>query len=348
MKEFGVEPVGGSLPLLDEYLKKHPKNVVVILLDGMGVSSLRDDLDETGFFRSHLAGSFSSTFPPTTVAATASVESGLMPCEHGRLGWTCYYPQIDKIVTVYRNTISGTDVPAADHNLAERYTGFESIFDRFRRYGAEAHKISPFSEPYPETFGQITEMIVKLCRSPGRKYIYAYWPEPDGVMHRTGCSSEETKRTLRELQKQVRCLCGELDDSLVVVTADHGHKDTSGVPLTDFPDLMECLEMMPSVEPRAMNLFIKPGKEDIFRSAFERLFGDSYVLLSKKEVLDVKLFGEGKEHSGFRSMIGDYVAVAVGGMTVFDDVDDIERFRSTHAGLTPEEMTIPLIVAECD
>ena len=79
LKKFGVETTADTLPLADEYLNRSYKNVVVLLLDAMGVSILEKHLSEDGFFRSHLAGEYNSVYPPTTVAATTSLLSGLYP-----------------------------------------------------------------------------------------------------------------------------------------------------------------------------------------------------------------------------------------------------------------------------
>ena len=86
LKKWNLAPVGDTLPLADAYLKKEYKNVVVLLLDGMGTSILENILDKDGPFRSHLAGSYKSVFLSTTVAATTSAMSGLQPCEHSWLG----------------------------------------------------------------------------------------------------------------------------------------------------------------------------------------------------------------------------------------------------------------------
>ena len=67
----------------------------------MGKCIIDGNLDKEGFFQSHLEAVYSSTFPPTTVAATTSMLSGMNPCEHGWLGWDCYFPQINKNVTVF-------------------------------------------------------------------------------------------------------------------------------------------------------------------------------------------------------------------------------------------------------
>ena len=116
LKYFGNEEGRKTSSLLDSYLKKEYDNVVVLLLDGMGKCIIDGNLDKEGFFQSHLEAVYSSTFPPTTVAATTSMLSGMNPCEHGWLGWDCYFPQINKNVTVFLNKEMETGLSAADYN----------------------------------------------------------------------------------------------------------------------------------------------------------------------------------------------------------------------------------------
>ena len=51
LKKFGVETVGDTLPLLDPYLEKDYRNIVVILLDGMVKCVIEKHLREKGAFR---------------------------------------------------------------------------------------------------------------------------------------------------------------------------------------------------------------------------------------------------------------------------------------------------------
>ena len=325
LKSMGIEPGRRTSELLDRYLaEKAYENIVVILLDGMGKNIIDANLSGRGFFNSHMSGTLSSTFPPTTVAATTSILSGMEPCEHGWLGWDCYYPQIDKNVTVFLNKVTGTDEPAA----AAAAIG---------------------AEPRPDSFEKIVDRIEELCGRPGRKYIYSYWNEPDHTMHEKGCFGEDAKSLLKKLEKQVRQLCMRLDNNrtLIIVTADHGHIDTKGVALTDYPKICECLLRLPSIEPRALNFFIKPGMEEQFVNEFNRKFSDNFMLLTKEEVLKNKLFGEGSEHAAFRDMLGDYLAVATGALCIYNTREEADFFIGAHAGLTEEEMTIPLILVEC-
>ena len=366
LKSMGLEPGRRTLELLDRHLEgRSYENVVVILLDGMGKNIMDANLSKDGFFASHLAGTFSSTFPPTTVAATTSTQSGMEPCEHGWLGWDCYYPQIDKNVTVFLNKETGTDEQAESYNVAWRYCGYESTVDKLLKAGVQAYNAMPFLEPFPDTFEKICDRIAGLCGKPGRKYIYSYWREPDHLMHEKGCFCTESKELLRKLEKQVNELCervsenkaagnkcvekeqGKSDGTLVIVTADHGHIDTKGVALIDYPKICECLSRLPSIEPRALNFFIKPGMEEQFVSEFNRRFSEKFRLFTKAEVLENKLFGRGAEHPAFRDMLGDYLAVATGDLCIYNTREEADFFIGAHAGLTAEEMTIPLILVEC-
>ena len=345
MRYFGVQPAGETLPLLDSFLNEEYQNVVVILLDGMGMNILERNLDADGFFRSHLAGMYSSVFPPTTVAATTSALSGLQPCSHGWLGWDCYYPQIDQNVTVFSNKIQYTDTPAAAYHVASQYTGYVSVFDRFKQAGKQAYAVTPFLPPHPHSFQKVCKRIKTLCRRPGRKYIYAYWNEPDHTMHEKGCYGDPAVQTLRKLESQVQALCKKLKNTLVIVTADHGHIDSENVCLADYPSLTACMTRMASIEPRALNLFIKEGMHEQFAEAFNCLFGADYLLLTKEEVLEKQLFGTEQEHPCFRSMLGDDLAIAVGNKTLFNTKEEL-AFQGIHAGLTADEMRIPLIICK--
>lgn len=343
LKKWNLTPAGNTLPLADTYLKKEYKNVVVLLLDGMGISIMENFLDRKGPLRSHLAGSYKSVFLSTTVAATTSAMSGLQPCEHSWLGWECYYPQVDKNVVVFFNTIQGTDEPAADYNLPWTVTPYKDVVTKINESGGKAYACAPFLPPHPDSFEAICAHIKTLCHEDGQKYIYAYWNEPDGVLHRNGCKSTVAKETLLAIEANIKKLSEELTDTLILITADHGHIDNKYVFLQDYPELCDCLVRLPSLEPRALNLFVKEDKKAFFEKEFKRLFSDKFLLLTMEEALSKQLFGTGTPHRHFRSMLGDYLAIAVDDLSIF--YTD-EQWVSMHGGLTEDEMMIPLIVFE--
>ena len=345
MKHFGIDPIGKTLPLLDQALDKKPyKNVVVFCIDGLGVNILEGNLDKNGFLRKHLAETISSVFPPTTVAATTSLQSGLMPCSHSWLGWECYYPQVNKNITVFRNTEQGTGAPIIGYHVAHTYTGYRSVRSRIEQAGKQAFYATPFKIPYPDSFEKVCNRIEYLCMREGKKYIYAYWPEPDRTLHQYGCFSDEAKKVLKDIENQLESLCKSLPDTLVVITADHGFIDCRGVCIKDYPILMESLVRMPTIEPRSLNLFVEEEKKQPFEEEFYRQFGNDFILLTTEEVLEKKLFGTSEEHVCFRDMLGDYLAVAVGDLAIFNTHEDVARFKAGHAGLTKQELEVPFIL----
>ena len=371
LKQFGAETTADTLDAADKYLAKGHKNVVLLLLDAMGISIVEKHLAADGFFRSHLRHTYYSVYPPTTVAATTSVLSGLYPNEHGWLGWDMYYPELDKNVTVFRNVNQmaekkdaaptvlnqqhewewGMDslaeqLPAAEFNAGFRYTPYRNILDRINDAGGHAYACMPFLPPFPDTFDKILARVKELCEAPGKKFIYAYWNEPDSTMHRTGTMSAGTHELVLSLEEKIRKLAASLSDTLLIITADHSHMDSKNICILDYPEVLNCLVRMPSFEPRTLNLFVKEEYIDAFPEIFRKSFGDAFLLLTKKEVLEEKLFGPGNDRPGLRDMIGDYVALAVSDMSIFNTHYEAQEMPGGHAGLTAEETRIPLIVVE--
>ncbi len=345
LNAFGVRTEGRrGIPDCTAMMEKPCRNVVVLLLDGMGTAIVEQNLSPGGFFRSHYLRSYSSVFPPTTVAATTSILSGLEPVAHSWLGWDCYYPAIGENVTVFRNTLQGTTAPAAPYNVAQTFCGYTSILEQIRQHGGQAFEVSPFAVPNPRTADALFRRIREVCSLPGRKFVYAYWPEPDGTMHRTGVTSPETKAVLSELEEKTALLSASLEDTLLIVTADHGQRNARGAVLTDYPALAECLERMPSIEPRALNLYVKAGMAERFRTLFLREFGDSFWLLSRQQVQESGLFGRDTPHPEFAGMLGDFLAVATGDLAIYRSREEADAFIGVHAGLTRQELEIPLIV----
>ncbi len=369
LRKFGAETTAASLPLADRFLDGKYRNVVLLILDALGTSIIEKHLEKDGFFRSHLAGSFDSVYPPTTVAATTSILSGSYPDEHGWLGWDVYYPQIDKNVTVFTNAEQIREkekavptavypdgrerwaedsleqvLPAADYNVGFRYTPYKNIIEKIKEAGGDAYAAMPFLPPYPQSMEAILDRVESLCSEPGGKFIYAYWNEPDTTMHKTGTESPETHKMVTELEKMVEKTVSGLSDTLFLITADHGHIDSKNCCLLDYPDIMNCLVRQPSFEPRTLNLFVKEEYKESFPAIFNRHFGDSFMLLTRDEVMAGRLFGIGKDRDALEDMIGDYVALAVSDKSIFNTHIEAQEMPGGHAGLTREEMTIPLIV----
>ena len=165
-------------------------------------------------------------------------------------------------------------------------------------------------------------------------------------MHKTGTTSSETHEMITKLEKMVEESVSKLSDTLFLITADHSHVDCDNYCILDYPEIMDCLVRMPSLEPRTLNLFVKEECKEVFPEIFKKHFGDDFSLLTREEVLAEKVFGTGKDHKELEAMLGDFVAFSVTEKALFNTHIEAQEMPGGHAGLTREEIEIPLIVIE--
>ena len=346
LKHFGAENKHETLGIFDNYLKKNYKNVVVLLLDGLGVDALENHLNKESFLRRHFVTKISSVFPPTTTAATTSIESGLTPKEHGWIGWSLYFSEIDKIVNAFINTEEDSDEKAADYHVAGKIIPYKSIYDIINEAGnAKAYSVSPFGTNKVSSHIEMFDEVKRLCNLDGNKYIYAYFSQPDTAMHKYGCYSSEVTSWVKELNAGVEKMCQVLKDTIVVVTADHGHINFNYSFVSDYPQLLKMLARPISMESRATCFYVKEECRDQFKEEFYKNFGKDFLLFSKAEIIEGKLFGDGEAHRKFEEFIGDFLAVAIGDKGIAFSHKS-KQFLSNHAGMTKQEMMIPFIVIE--
>ncbi len=348
LNHFGVKDCQHkTLPELDRLLKKDYKNVIVMLFDGLGTSILNKHLSENDFLRKHYVTDISSVFPSTTVSATTAIQSGYSPLESGWIGWDLYFKEIGENVTIFKNTIQGTDKPAANYSVADKYIPYKSIFERIEDVnGKESSYCVAFYTKYrSKSVRGICRKVYRISKKKNKKYIYTYWNEPDHTMHGYGVDSKWAEKQVKHINKEVERLCKKLKNSLVIVTADHGQCDGKIEYLENYPQITELLKIPPSVEGRALSLFVKGGKKEQFKQEFNKIFGDLFRLMTKEEVFNENLLGLGKPHPRTTDFIGDFLAVAVGNVHIDYKREDFDM-KGLHAGLTEDEMNVPFIAFE--
>lgn len=340
---YGIKPYHKTLSGADFLLAKKFPHVVVILLDGLGLNVLEQNLSYRDFLRRNLFSEYSSVFPPTTTASTTSLLSGLSPIEHGWLGWDVYFEQEGKNICCFRNTLQGTNEVAADYNVAQKYLPYKNIVDLINESGkAKANIIFPFGEnAHPELKDWINE-IKKSVKTKDNTFTYAYWENPDHALHRLGTKSNEVTKIIEDLNAELSYLCETTKDTLFIITADHGHADIENVFFTeDYSELADMLERPCSIEPRAISFFVKDECKTAFAEEFKKYFGQDYILFTKEEALEKELFGPGEANRNLTG-IGDFIAASISPRTILWSKKD-KQFKSHHAGLRKEEMRIPLI-----
>lgn len=348
LKNFSQETYHNSLSFIDDILVKEYKNVIVVLCDGLGSILLDEILDKDSFLIKNRIKTITSVDPPTTTAATTSMLSGLNPNEHGWLGWDLYFKKENKIITMFLNTLKDTNIQAESYNVARATYPYESIINKISK-DHEVHELLSFKKEEYKILDNQVKKIIELSKTPNKKFIYAYYDNPDDLLHRYGINSEIVKEEFKNINKTIEYLCDNIDDSVVIVVADHGHIDVEYYFLDDYPNIKNMLERTTSLEPRAVSFKVLPGKLEEFKLGFNKYFSNDFILYSQEEIINNKIFGTGINNIHFEEAIGDYVALAKSNKAIlYEKTDDLlkSHLKSMHGGLTDREMLIPVIVKE--
>lgn len=346
-KYFGLDYKHNTLSYVDEILEsKKPKNIVTILCDGMGSKIIERVLDENSFLLSNKFKDITTVFPATTVAATTSMMTGLNPVESGMLGWDMYYKDIDKTITTFFNSEKG-DLeykPLKEAiDFKEKYMKTKSIMEEINeKTNYKGYTLFPFGDNSYNDLDEMFNFIQEKCKEDGKKYIYAYSTEPDSTMHELGTDCIEVKKIILDLNKRIEKLSKNIEDTIIFVVADHGHKNIININLKEYPDIVECLLRNTSLEPRAVNFFIKQEKNEFFKNIFNHYFSNDFILYEKEEIIKSKLFGDGEENIIFKETLGDYLAIAKTDKALL--YIGSEELKAHHAGYTDEEILVPLII----
>lgn len=315
-------------------------------MDGMGSNIMDRILSKDSFLLKHRIKSITTVFPATTVAATTSMMTGLNPVETAMLGWYTYYKDIDKTITTFMNSEKGDKnyIPLQEAiEYKNKHMITKSIMEEINEKGKDSgHILFPFGENPYHDIDDLYNKIESLCNEDGKKYIYAYDTEPDHTMHELGTDVHEINEIIENINSKVEELSKKLKDTIIFVVADHGHKNVENIMLEDYPDIVECVGKNTSIEPRAVNFFIKENKRQEFEVLFNKYFGEDFDLYTKEDVINSNLFGDGKENEIFRDILGDYLAIAKTNKTLLYGGSEI--LKSQHAGYTDDEIYVPLIV----
>lgn len=350
LRHFNVDTTYQTLPELDELLSENYKNVVLMIIDGMGTDILKRHLSEDSFLRQHMISSISSVFPPTTTAATTAYHSGLPPISTGWLGWMNYYPQYDKIIETFLNREYYSGKQLNTPLPSDTLISYETIYSKIQKTNSEIeyYKIfPPFDENGCQSFEEECERLVSCHqKSDAKKIISVYWTEPDHSMHSLGVDSPEVHRIMRNINDTLEKNVNQMKNTIVIVSADHGMKNIKNILLNDYPDICEMFLRPPCLEARFLTFFIKKEYTDSFQKLFLKYFGNDFVLYRKREFLQSGILGEGKQHKLVEEFLGDFVVIGIGDRALHYTTGErpLKSFAADHAGFSFEEMSIPLIV----
>lgn len=344
MKNYNIHSEYEASALVEYLLSKKYRHVVVIMLDGLGINVIDSNLGNGSILKTHQIMTLNSVYPPTTVAATTAFKTGKAPIESGWLGWHLYLKENDPSIVLFKNK---------EYLTNEDFTKYqvEDIIDATPWYktlrGTKTYTINPsWGENGVENFSDGIEQVKEICTKDEKNFTFFYWDNPDYLMHEYGINSQVVKVNLFDIEANIEKLSNELpNDTIVFITADHGMIDVEAVELNRYPDLINCLSKPFAGEGRCAQFYVKDDMHDDFVNTFNKYFKESFKLFTKKEFIESKLAGAYQVHDVTNVALGDYVAVGIGEYFFVQEIkEDDLVFKAHHAGLTQEEMQVPVIL----
>jgi len=367
MAKFGgvADLPGGAEAAKIAKLIGAPQHLVFVLVDGLGMNLL-EQLPADSFLRQHLTGELQAVFPSTTASALTTLATGAWPCEHGMPGWWVYVDEEDVSVTSLPFEERFTRRPASDLGVTmQMLWPLPALMAMLSRQAAAVLPAEICDSPFSRyacgdrpglayaTIAAATDAAMGWLgdvRPPS--YLYVYLPHLDAACHREGIGGPAVEQVLHDVDEQLARLAEATSGrARIIVSADHGMIDVreqDRLALFDGDPLLDLLLAPPTGEPRVPMFHVKPGMQERFVAAFNERFGRRMALLSVDEVQRLKLLGPGPLSVLARRRFGDYLGVALDPVTLkyyspgSVPANDHVGF---HAGLTPQEMRTPLIVA---
>ena len=344
-------------PPLENFAPGKPRNIVLLVVDGLGDNYL---MRRGGELASRRRRAITSVFPSTTASAITTTYTGATPLEHGLTGWFTYFSEAACVGASLPFRSRGDMQPLTARGATpEQIYVAPSIFEQLpiRSIVVTYHDIidthynvrhcrGAERVPY-QTLDELVAQTEKAVKSGGeRKFVYAYWPVYDQVSHRHGAWSREAAAEHGKVDAAFGELCRRLagTETLLVATADHGFIDVSPEETLELPDfLLRELRFPLCGERRIVYCHVhSPG--DFMRKAKDWL-GERADVVPSRTLVDEGWFGGGTPHPRFAERIGDVALLMRSRYTVKDWLAGESRHLhiGNHGGTSEDEMLIPLV-----
>jgi len=336
--------------VIEKELKKDYKNIVFIILDGLGYDVLNQHLNKDNILVKNVKKKITSVFPSTTTNATTTLMDCSYPGIHCWLGWSLYFKEINNCVDIYMNKISYKD-QFIDRSFVFDIIPHGAYYNRVNNDSINVYTVLPDyvnsgiskNNHFFNSIDQMFEKLDSICNKKDKKFIYSYCGDPDSTMHKHGVTSLEAKEMIESLSEKVEKLHLNNPNSLIIVTADHGQIDVdSYIEAYNDQELLDCLERPLPLEVRATSFLVKKEKEKDFIKLFNNKYRKDLKLFKSSKLIKKGVFGPNiKERA--KEFLGNYIAVSKNNKCVALS-KNITRYKGHHTGLSSKEMYVPLII----
>lgn len=356
------------------------KTFVILVIDSVGYNLFNSFILKEKWVKKVLKNAkitkITSTFPPTTTTALASIVSGMHPGEHGLIGYTLLLREFGLIA----NMINFSPVFDARRDILidagldlDELLGGKTMFERLGKEGIDSYILTKFylknsalsrllHRGAKEVIGyfSLSDLFTLLKKHVEKvkgkdSVIFAYWEAVDTLSHVYSPSSEEVYVELKLFFKAfyedfLRKISGSKISLLIV--SDHGHVDMNEEDYIDANSLLKFLILPPVGTARATYLYTKENADKLI-GYIKKNYKDKLVPVKANEFIKKGLLGrisKGSRGDEIKNRIGNVVALSKKHSAiryVYRKKKDEEIIlKGHHGGLSDDEMFVPLIQFE--
>lgn len=365
-----VAHIGGAPLADDDYAAAaladrigRDRPLLFVLVDGLG-DLFVDRLNESTTLGRAERINLRSVFPSTTAAALTAIVTGEWPATHAVPTWFTHLHSREITATIlpFVERHSETALQRFGVKPAEAFpcpSRLAAIPGPLRTYHPRAISNSEFTsygrgawptDPYDHLRDAVASVVERVAEQGETGVHYLYLPMLDAASHRVGPEGSDAGRALSAVDRAIGAIVEALDGrARIAISADHGAigVEPSGMSLMQPDDpILDELHTPPHGEPRVPMFCVREGRADAFAGAFRERWGADWALLSRDDAEDLALFGPGRLSDLAAERIGGYLAISAGNeVIVYGEPGNGQlALKGFHAGLRPEEMSIPLLL----
>jgi hypothetical protein len=336
----------GTRPAWVPEVLDQARQVVLLVLDGLGWEQLRAHASRLPTLAAAEGGPIASVVPTTTATALTSLATGSPPARHGILGYRLRFGQ--EILNVLRWRTERGDarrrLPAPTLQPLVAFLGQSVPVVTRAEFAATGFSAAHLGGAQLVGWATASGLVVEVRRllRAGAPFVYAYYDGVDKVAHAEGLG-EHYQAELVTVERLVADLLEALPSgAALAITADHGQVEVGSAIRAPSPGLLAAVELL-SGEGRFRWLHARPGARTELLAAAREEHGHEAWVVTRDQVQDEAWFG-GALAPEVAERLGDVALVARAPVAFLDPADTGEtRLAARHGSLTDAELFVPLL-----
>jgi hypothetical protein len=337
-----------SLPSWFPEPVRHARQVVVLIVDGLGWDQFVEHKALMPSVASMTGGPITTVAPTTTATALASIATGLTPGEHGLVGYRMLLQ--GDVLNVLRWASGDSDrrraLPPVQVQPFAPFLGLSVPVVSPAELEGTAFTEAHLRGSRPVGYRAPSAIAVEVRRqlTAGERFVYAYYGSVDKTAHERGFG-EFYEAELRMADHIVATVLDALPaGAVLLVTADHGQVEVGDRILVPDPAVLAMVGLQ-SGEGRFRWWHVDRASIDELAKAAIDAYGDVAWIVTREQVLDEHWFGP-TVSGPVVARLGDVAVVARAAVSFFDPLDaGAFPLVCRHGSLTSAEVRVPLLAS---